>query len=296
MADKLYNEASIQAIADAIRAKSGKTDTMKVSEMAGEIGNLSGEADINNLIAGTLSGDLVFTATSIGRCFANTTGVFTLSFPNATSFRVNYTIENSTVVAVSAPLITRLPNYCFQNSQQLSAVDFPLVTQVNFQAFVNCKALTSINLSKATIQDQVFQGCSNLLCAVIGTTGTYYRQFYGCTKLKVVDMCKQGRLHQLTNGSSSFDTLILRDTALTTLYYVAAFDNTPFASGGTGGTIYIPKVLYDELGTGSANDYKAATNWSTVDAYGTITWAQIEGSIYETQYADGTPIETGGDS
>ena len=65
---------------------------------------------------------------------------------------------------------------------------------------------------------------------------------------------------------------------------------TPFKSGGTGGTIYIPKVLYDELGTGSAKDFKAATNWSTIDGYGTITWAQIEGSQYDGYYADGSPI------
>ena len=70
------------------------------------------------------------------------------------------------------------------------------------------------------------------------------------------------------------------------------FNSTPFKSGGTGGTIYIPKVLYDHLGDGTSLDYKAATNWSTIDGYGTITWAQIEGSIYETQYADGTPIPT----
>lgn len=49
----------------------------------------------------------------------------------------------------------------------------------------------------------------------------------------------------------------------------------------TGGTIYIPKVLYDHLGDGTSLDYKAATNWSTVDGYGAITWAKIEGSAYE---------------
>ena len=47
------------------------------------------------------------------------------------------------------------------------------------------------------------------------------------------------------------------------------------------GTIYIQKVLYDRLGDGASLDYKAATNWSTVDGYGTITWAKIESSAYE---------------
>ena len=86
-------------------------------------------------------------------------------------------------------------------------------------------------------------------------------------------------------------TIVLRRSdVISTLLGTTAFNNTPFASGGAGGTIYIPKALYDHLGDGSSSDYKAATNWSTVNGYGTITWAAIEGSIYETQYADGTPI------
>ncbi len=73
---------------------------------------------------------------------------------------------------------------------------------------------------------------------------------------------------------------------------VTSLSFTTCASDGTGGTIYIPKVLYDELGTVSSLDYKAATNWSTIDSYDTITLMQIEGSQYETKYADGTPITT----
>lgn len=89
--------------------------------------------------------------------------------------------------------------------------------------------------------------------------------------------------------NSKVNTLILRYNGIVSLIHNRSMPNA-FLSGGTGGTIYIPKVLYDHLGDGSALDYKAATNWSTLDSYGTITWAQIEGSIYETQYADGTPI------
>lgn len=93
------------------------------------------------------------------------------------------------------------------------------------------------------------------------------------------------------NSANALDTLILRrSSSLVTMSNANAFNNSHFKSGGTGGTIYIPKVLYDHLGDGSNLDYKAATNWTTVNGYGTITWAKIEGSFYETQYADGTPI------
>ena len=97
---------------------------------------------------------------------------------------------------------------------------------------------------------------------------------------------------QCLYNCTNLATIVLRRTIITALANVNALNGTPFASGGSGGTIYIPKVLYDELGTGSSLDYKAATNWSTIDGYGTITWAKIEGSYYETHYADDTEIST----
>ena len=92
-------------------------------------------------------------------------------------------------------------------------------------------------------------------------------------------------------GCGSLQTIILRGTSVTAIA-ANAFNASRFSNGGSGGTIYIPKALYDHLGDGTALDYKAATNWSTVDGYGTITWAQIEGSQYENYYVDGTPIPT----
>lgn len=103
--------------------------------------------------------------------------------------------------------------------------------------------------------------------------------------------------HQYAFGNNNFygdnklTTVILRGSAIVPLGNVSAFNTcNPWKSGGTGGTIYIPKALYDHLGDNSSLDYKAATNWSTLNGYGTITWAQIEGSYYETHYADGTTI------
>ena len=94
------------------------------------------------------------------------------------------------------------------------------------------------------------------------------------------------------NADAKLTTIILRTTSVVPLLNVNGLGNnsTPFKTGGTGGTIYIPKTLYDHLGDNSASDYKAASNWADVDARGTITWAKIEGSIYENAYADGTPI------
>ena len=112
-------------------------------------------------------------------------------------------------------------------------------------------------------------------------------------KLTTVDLTSKGNAGltaSMFTGCENLVTLILRQSVIYPLGNINAFTQTPFASGGTGGTIYIPKALYDHLGDGASLDYKAATNWSTIDGYGTITWAQIEGSQYENYYADGTPI------
>ena len=50
MANKLYNDASVKAIADAIRAKNGKTDTYTVAEMAGAINDIPAGQSVNNVI------------------------------------------------------------------------------------------------------------------------------------------------------------------------------------------------------------------------------------------------------
>lgn len=129
-----------------------------------------------------------------------------------------------------------------------------------------------------------FQQASNLLSARFPKLQVYNAGylFAQCTSLKLLDAGMSSRTDRLAfSGDKQLSTIIFRNTTLVTLSAVSNFNNTPFASGNAGGTIYIPKSLYDHLGDESALDYKAATNWSTVDAYGTITWAAIEGSVYE---------------
>lgn len=139
--------------------------------------------------------------------------------------------------------------------------------------FNGVTTLQSIVLPSITLLGQeVFRDCSNLVSVDFGPSFNSFgtNMFYGCNR---------------------WNLLVLRNTNQVPLSNTNNFTNAnAWKSGGTGGTIYIPKVLYDHLGDGGSLDYKAASNWSTIDGYGTITWAQIEGSIYETQYADGTPI------
>lgn len=115
----------------------------------------------------------------------------------------------------------------------------------------------------------------------ININGSGFRSNKG---LKAIDLTMTGNFggDAIFRDCTLLDTIIIRSSAVPTLSSTGAFTNTPFASGKAGGTIYVPSALIDS--------YKATTNWSTVNGWGTVTWAAIEGSAYENAYADGTPI------
>jgi hypothetical protein len=54
---------------------------------------------------------------------------------------------------------------------------------------------------------------------------------------------------------------------------ISSFNSTPFATNGTGGTVYVPQALIAQ--------YQQATNWSVLHTAGTCSFAAIEGSEYE---------------
>lgn len=84
------------------------------------------------------------------------------------------------------------------------------------------------------------------------------------------------------SGDTSLTTLILRKTSgVIALGSLNAFNNTPF-NNGSGGTVYAPQALI--------SSYQSANNWSTILGYANNNIQAIEGSYYETHYADGTVI------
>ena len=150
----------------------------------------------------------------------------------------------------------------------------PLVTKLGTESFKGTAIQYAVFPSiTGAVGNGSFENCPNLVAADFGPLS----EFSGAQPLR----------------APLLSIIVIRNSSrVPNLANAAAFNNSPFASGGAGGTIYIPKALYDHLGDGTSLDYKAATNWSTINSYGTITWAQIEGSQYETHYADGTVIPT----
>lgn len=169
----------------------------------------------------------------------------------------------------------------------------PLLTELRANAFRGATSLRTLQVHGVT---KVNSGCienTKITALALPNLSTAPNSAYGaCTTLRYLDYGPSvAAVGSTSMPFANLEVLILRRSTALVGGSLSSFNATPMKSGGAGVTVYIPKTLYDHLGDGSALDYKAATNWSTVDSYGTITWAQIEGSIYETQYADGTPVQ-----
>lgn len=190
--------------------------------------------------------------------------------------------------------VTTVGESCFQRRNQITSVRAPNATYLATNAFMFCPSMVSLFAPNAELGQNAAGNCTSLTEAVVKGARSFQTYIFRAdSALAVCDWTGSvGIGKEDFTGCSSLATVILRSPTIVVLGNINAFNNTPFSSGGTGGTIYIPKSLYDHLGDGTAQDYQAATNWATVHGYGTITWAQIEGSSYETQYADGTPIPT----
>jgi len=244
---------------------------------------------IDEVLCGTgLVGDIVFTGTTLSSSLAYQTEMTSFTADNVTSMphQGDYPMFRG---------CTKLANISMANASYFYNSSY------NFAGCTSLTSITSANFPNASTFycSNAFRGCTGLTLFCLpklGTASVNYlagSTFYGCTSLATIDLATIGRIvGNNFYGCSSLSTLILRKTSVVINDNTSSFTNTPFASGGTGGTIYIPKALYDHLGDGTSSDYKAASNWSVIDGYGTITWAKIEGSYYETHYADGTTIPT----
>ena len=193
--------------------------------------------------------------------------VTSLGSGNAVSIFQNCTSLKS----ISMQNLTSIGNsqYFLSGCTSLETVDFPNLRDTGDYAFQNCTSLVTVVLPSASGGYRSFHGCTNLQQVdygrLVGSEGINMQNFYNCGKLKTVI---------LRNNSSS----------VTNLLNVNAFQNTPFASGGTGGILYVPSALI--------SSYQSATNWSTILGYENNQILSIEGSVYETKYADGTPIQS----
>lgn len=197
-------------------------------------------------------------------------------------------LANTLVTYTDTELSGGLREQAFRNNSNLETVSLPEITAILAGNFYSCNKLSSVYLPK--VQDlwgnDAFRNTTSLKTVAFPslTRVLASSQAFLDAGLQVGDF---GNLQ--TNGfgnnffrSCPLQTIILRYNGVCPLNSTGAFNGTPFANGGAGGEIYVPSA--------QIANYQVANNWSTVHGWGTITWKAIEGSIYETKYADGTPI------
>lgn len=192
--------------------------------------------------------------------------------------------------------VKALPHQYFMSEQPITSFRGDSIDELPNYSFTNCKSLVSIHLPNLTslYASQCFSGCSALTMACFPKLGTgrikyfYTSTFMNCSSLQIADLgtigdASHGLNSQDFRGCSNLKTLILRKSdGVCPLGNISCFQSSAFDSTGTGGTLYVPSA--------QIANYQAVTNWSTILGYANNQILPIEGSIYDTQYADGTPI------
>ena len=270
---------AINALITRANETTGKSDTTLSDAVESLVDGYSGEniVNVNQLNNKTISGHVVVTGTSLRAfLFAGCNQITSVSCPNAVNA---YSIRQNGGNRFGSQ---------FDGCTSLQTVELPSLVNLTDYMFEDCTSLTRLYLPVATVVPTlVATGCSSLEFVVMPAVNgiVYAKAFNACTKLKAVDlyMPSFGRTQVFLN-CSLFDTLIIRNNTVSSLGDINNFEGTPFASGGTGGILYVPQSLI--------SSYQSANNWSTILGYENNQILSIEGSIYETQYADGTPIPT----
>ena len=231
----------LTAIADAIRGKTGKTDEMTLDQMVTEIegiqtGGGGGDTAMEDgLIDGTVTHYENDRVTIISRVFNSNTTILSISLPNV-------------VKSVGANI--------FNGCNKLQEINLPKLEQMGGgNDFRDCKALKRAVFPR------------HILC---GTT------FLNCTSLEYLDAGAEVKESEYSSmqtmfnvsGCTALKTIVLRYNKVVSLNNVSIFNNSPFASGGTGGVLLIPSALVES--------YKTATNWSVIYGYGHNRFLALE--------------------
>lgn len=257
MANKITDTKYYSAIADAIRAKNGSSDTYYPADMAQAIEDIpSGgiDEDFAALLAGQGIGDIVVRGVERLNC--------------AAIFFSNNSTENGRVTSLEFPdLIMAVPSsttksgfLCYAYSaNNVASMKFPICTSLYISNYDNSSYansftnLTTLLAPQLTSLQGILRGAK--LTNVEFPLLTYIASgmFSSCTQMIYADVGLITTVNALFTGCSSLQAVILRSTTMASLSSTGAFSNTPIASGT--GYIYVPRSLISA--------YEAATNWST---------------------------------
>jgi hypothetical protein len=263
----------LNAIGDAIREKTGKTDKLTLDQMPTEIASIETGG-------GTTPADPIIEALSVTEngTYTAPDGVdgyspvtVNVPIPEKEIVLQNKTIEeNGTYTAdsgydglgqvtvnVSGGTNTESEEVAGLLGNTMTVLDNSLVTSLRTRVCQAATKLVTVNLPNVTsLGAYAFYQCSNLETFTLPKLTTISTQtWYMCPKLKHADC---GQLNSITAQTfascSALKSLILRKTSS-----ICTLSNANGVSGsgiGKGtGYVYVPSALIET--------YKAATNWST---------------------------------
>lgn len=251
----------LTAIADSIRAKTGKDDKLTLDEMPVEIAAIEtggGNTDaIRQLIDGTLTSLYDEEITHIRtRIFGYNDSLKTVELPNA-----------KTIGMAAFASATAL------ETVKLDSIE-TLVVGAQDQQFYQCTKLKNVSMNNLKVVGAMsFDGCTALKQVYLPSLTRVGGNGFIRSGLETAHFPVLSSIGTSAFASSKLATLVLGGNTVVTLDNVSAFTGTPFASGGAGGTVYCHADLIPE--------YQTATNWSSLYAAGTCTFVAIEGSEYE---------------
>lgn len=245
--------STMDAIADAINAKTGGSSAMTPAQMVTAIGTISGGgAAITDGIVVTArdSGGYATAATLYGTVvqpqqFWNrvaTDGTWknlsALTFADSVvevkgnAFAYCYALES-----ISLPSVNTIRGGAFLGSGLISAI-FPELSSAESSAFMSCGKLQTISLPKLTnLQGQLLRGCSAMQTSQIGSVGytvtaSQSNAFQGCTQTGLtITIYTTGTyvdtlVSSIRNGATNA-TIIFKASEATT------YNGTAYAAGDT---------------------------------------------------------------
>lgn len=197
----------------------------------------------------------------------------------------------NTLTSYESESVTIIKSNGFRDCSNLEHVYLPNVTKIEGSAFANCSKVTT---SQDTLffpslletgSDNAFRSCNKVKYFVAPSFNGYGPSCLCFSKLERMDIWHSKALnYSAWSGCSKLDTVILRGDSVSTLQNENVFSGTRFDNSDYVATLYVPQALISA--------YQAATNWSTILGRTNNQIKAIEGSVYETQYADGTPISS----
>ena len=208
--------------------------------------------------------------------FHGRTGITSIDLPNVTSIPEYCFYGCTNLTSFSAPNCTSLGGSCL-NASKLANIYFPKVTTIESLSFANTKLVYAIFPSLKTVYNNAFAPVTTLVGADFGGTPTSSQGLFKAS---------------IFSGCTNLNILVLRANTTWPLTNINVFTNTPFASGKTGGILYVPSA--------QISAYQAATNWSTILGYANNQIKSIESTATDpdatvdltTHYVDGTLIPT----